>query len=138
MENMAEFEKAMPSIGPEFIANRIAKLRQIAADKAKKGDKYFLARQHAMFMQGRLECKCRDRDCSGCRVLLTIACALETDLETLDPARCEHEEAIAIGIMGRRKAEVRDLMLRVSRYTRHEPDLRQRSLNQDTKTESGS
>lgn len=115
---MAEFEKAITQ-KPDFIAERLGKLRQIAAEKAAKFDHYFLARQHVMFMQARAECHCRNHDCGGCRVTLAIASALEADMESMDQVQCEREEAIAMGMWERRKELVRETVRVVADYFRN-------------------
>lgn len=93
---MAEFERAFTiSDVDRFIGARLEKLRLVSTKIAARGDKYFLARQHAYFLHAYGDCKCHGHSCSGCAITLGVASKLEGDIAQLDPLRVDQEEAKA-------------------------------------------
>lgn len=122
---MAKFEQALVVNREEFIATRVATLRHIGAELAKRGDKYFVARQHAYFLTAYADCKCEKHSCSGCAITLGVASQLEKDLDGLDPIRLDIEEAKASAKWTRIWAEFREYVMRVSGRARRLKDDRE-------------
>lgn len=114
---MAEFQKALEVKPDQFVAERIGKLSHFAKEYAAKGDKYFLARQHAYFLSAYSDCKCAAHSCGGCTLTLAIAAGLEPYLTGLDPQRVDQEEAKASAIRSRLWQQTGRVIRRVSLWS---------------------
>jgi len=70
---MAEFSKAM-EVEPGAYCEQVAgALRGAARVEWKRGNKFFLAKQHAYFLLAYGECKCVEHSCTGCALTLKVA-----------------------------------------------------------------
>ena len=144
---MAEFSKAM-EVEPGAYCEQIAgALRAAARVQWKRGNKFFLAKQHAYFLLAYGECKCVEHSCTGCALTLKVATMIEHDINSLDRTRCDIEEERANAYWVKEWRQSRDRLERitdVSHEQRRQREggqssrLRERSLAIEAKAERGS
>ncbi len=143
---MAEFEKAFEFSREDFVRDRVENMRAVARLRWKRGDKFFLAGQHAFHMLAYSDCKCLNHSCGGCAMTLAIASQLEGDMSKLDSDGCDKEEARAVSFWTRKWDELRrwlvDVDIRAKELERQRKErhygIRARSVKQDQEEDRAS
>lgn len=114
------FQPAFAANLNELVTDFTARITAVAYGKPGKwhegrGDRNFIARQHAYFLLAVRDCRCSDHTCNACRVCLGVAKALEPELQHLDPRAVDREQAFATAVHERQAEEHANDLLQVQR-----------------------